>query len=143
MHPEKGQAAGNLSGMDFEEVEQVKYCDIKKKMNKTDSMGLWDDKELIFTAADMHKMVEAQAAKTGDFYRKQISHMMDEHEIFQEFEKRAADLQKQITKIKEGETEGKEIVFLYESKLIECRIMQGLFQRMFTLKYLDKVDEEE
>lgn len=121
----------------------MKYCDIKKKMNETNSMGLWDDKELIFTAADMHKMLEVQDGKTRDFYKKQISHMMSEHEIFQEFEKRAADLQKQITKIKEGETEGKEIVFLYESKLIECRIMQGLFQRMFTLKYLEEGGEEE
>lgn len=120
----------------------MKYCDIKKKMNETDSLGLWDDKELIFTAADMHKMIEAQDAKTRDFYKKQISHMMDEHEIFQEFEKRAEDLQKQITKIKEGETEGKEIVFLYESKLIECRIMQGLFQRLFTLKYLEEEECE-
>lgn len=121
----------------------MKYCDIKKKMNETDSLGLWDDKEPIFTAADMHKMIETQDAKTRDFYKKQISHMMDEHEIFQEFEKRAEDLQKQITKIKEGETEEKEIVFIYETKLIECRIMQGLFQRMFTLKYLNEGGEEE
>lgn len=121
----------------------MKYCDIKKKMNERDSLGMWDDKELIFTAADMHKMLEIQDAKTRDFYKNQISHMMGEHEIFQKFEKRAEYLQKQITKIKEGETEGKEIVFLYESKLIECRIMQGLFQRLFTLKYLEEGGEEE
>ena len=57
----------------------MKYCDIKKKMNETDSMGLWDDKD---------------------------------------------------------------IELLYPTMLTECRIMQGLFQRLFTLKYAEESEHE-
>lgn len=121
----------------------MKYCDIKKKMNETDSLGLWDNKELIFTAADMHKMIEVQDAKTRDFYKKQFSHMMGEHEIFMEFEKRAADINTRMTKLREVAPDDKDIELLYHTMLTECRIMQGLFQRLFTLKYLEEGGEEE
>lgn len=121
----------------------MKYCDIKKKMNETDSLGLWDDKELIFTAADMHKMIEVQDAKTKAFYESKISHMMSEHEIFQEFEKRAADLTSKMTKTEAEQPEAKDLLLLQHTALTECRIMQGVFQKMFTLKYLEEEGVEE
>ena len=121
----------------------MNYCEIKQKMNETDSMGLWDDKELIFTAADMHKMIEVQDAKTRAFYKKQISRMMTESEIFLEFEKRAEALKLKIFKLREEEPEDKDLKLFYESKLFECRMMQGLFQRLFTHKYLEEEEVDE
>ena len=120
----------------------MKYCEIEQKMNEKDSLGLWDDKELIFTAADMHKMIEVQEAKTRDFYKKQISRMMTESEIFLEFEKRAEALKLKITKLREEEPESIDMKLFYDSKLFECRMMQGLFQTLFTNKYLEEEVEE-
>lgn len=120
----------------------MNYCDIKKKMSKTDSLGLWDDKELIFTAADMHKMIEVQDAKTKAFYESKIRHMISEHDVFQEFEKRAADINRKMSKLKEEAPNDKELELLYHTMLTECRIMQGLFQRLFTLKYAEESEHE-
>lgn len=116
----------------------MNYQDIKKKMNETDSQGLWDDKEPIFTAADMHKLIEVQDAKTRDFYKKQITHMMTESEVFREFEKRADAIKKEKLKIMEERPEDKDTLLFYDTRMTECRIMQGLFQRIFTLKYLEE-----
>lgn len=120
----------------------MNYCDIKKKMSETDSLGLWDDKELIFTAADMHKMIEVQDAKTKAFYESKIRHMISEHDVFQEFEKRAADINRKMSKLKEEAPNDKELELLYHTMLTECRIMQGLFQRLFTLKYAEESEHE-
>lgn len=120
----------------------MNYQDIKKKMNETDSLGLWDDKELIFTAADMHKLIEVQDAKTRDFYKKQIGRMMSEHEVFQEFEKRAEDLKLKIIKIREEEPQNIDMRVLLETRMTEVRIMQGLFQRLFTIKYAEESEHE-
>lgn len=116
----------------------MNYQDIQKKMNDKDSLGMWDDKELIFTAADMHKLIEVQDAKTRDFYKKQISHMMTESDVFREFEKRADAIKKEKLKIMEERPEDKDTLLFYDCRMTECRIMQGLFQRIFTLKYLEE-----
>lgn len=116
----------------------MNYQDIKKKMNEKDSLGLWDDKDRVFTLADMHKAIEVQDRMTKDFYEKKIGRMMSTSEVFREFEKRADTLEREKIKSLEERPEDKDLLLLFNSRIAECRIMQGLFQSLFTLKYLDE-----